>query len=175
MSRPILISSALVLGIITTVGWAFEIPFIDGTVGSSDLIYHGAFIGAIIGLLVGVAAAFKGKTFIGKFQAIASSIIVCTGLFGLLAHYTNRTIGSGNPVPAELRVKQVTKMWKGRGLSLDQYENAPDGYYLFFETEDGLIRLHKVGPDAPDIGPTRTLPVLKEPGYWGYPRYSLPE
>lgn len=175
MSRPILISSALIVGIATMVGWAFEIPYIDGTIGAPELIYSGAIAGAIIGFLVGVAAAFKGKTFIGKFQAIASSIIVFTGLFSLLAHYTNRTIGIGNPEATELPVKQVTKMWNGRGLSLDQYENAPDGYYLFFETEDGLIRLHKVGPEAPDVGPTRTLPVLKEPGYWGYPRYSLPE
>ncbi len=175
MSKPVLISSALVLAIVATLGWSFELPHVDSTVGGSKLLSDAALLGAGIGLLAGLGLAFSARSAIGKFQTVATSILLGTALITWLAHYTNRVLDAGHPEEVQLRVKQVTKMWNGRGLSREQLNSSPDGYYVFVETEHGLLRLHQDDPIAPDVGPSRTIPVLREPGYWGYPRYSLSE
>jgi len=43
------------------------------------------------------------------------------------------------------------------------------------ETDIGTVRLYQKGSEAPDIGPSRTLPVSKRDGFWGYPRYTISE
>jgi len=162
-----------VLGLAATVGWAFEIPYVDGTVGASELIAQGAFAGAVVGTVIGILLAFSPPTFLGKFQTLATSIIVSTVLLALLAHFTNRTLSGGETRTDHMLVKQVTKTWSGRGLSESNLTAPPDGYYVFIETPEGLLRLLSDGIEAPDVGPSRTVPVIVEPGYWGYPRYTL--
>ena len=173
--RSILILSGLALGIAATVGWAFEIPLLDGTVDVSELLADGVTIGASLGLAVGIVLATAARSKLGKFQTVASTILLSTALVTLLAHVTNRTLGDLEAQTVELKVKEVTKTWSGRGLSREVLDGPPDGYYIFFETPDGLIRLLQPGGEAPEITASRRLPVVVNQGFWGYPRYSLPD
>lgn len=174
MTKPILISAGLLLGILTTLGWAFELPLLDGTINVGQLLSDAALYGALAGMLVGLVASRAARSFLGKFQITASSILLCTALVTLLAHYTNRSFGTASEEVTALKVKEVTKSWSGRGVSREQLLSPPDGYYIFFESPSGLIRLFQEGAEAPDIGPSRQLPVVTNEGYWGYPRYRLP-
>lgn len=176
MRDSVLISGALLLGLACVLGWAFEIPRVDQTINAGQLIYQGALGGAAVGLLVGVALAFRARTAIGKFQSLAVSLLLGAASFSLAAHASNRLMGAGEPSTLELRVKEIRKEWSGRGVSREALEGGdPDGYFVFVETEEGLVRLHQTGGSRPRVGPSRTVTVRKEPGFWGYPRYSLPE
>ena len=173
MLRKGLIALAFLIGIGCIVGWAFEIPRIDATVGVGLLIVRAATIGAGVGFVLGMVISMASKTFIGRFQAVATSVVLCTVVGPLLGHYTNRALSREAAQVMDLPVKQVTSEFKGRGVSRDALEAGPDAYSIYVETEDGLVRLRQQGGEAPDIGPSRTLPVLRNPGYWGYPLYAL--
>ena len=175
MSRPLLISLALALALATALLWSFEIPRIDATVGAGTLIRVGAGIGAVVGVLTALFGAPAARSGIGKVQTVLSGLLVGAGLGGVLAHYTNRALPTDDPALVPLAVKQVTKTWSGRGVTADALEAGPEGYYIFVETDDGLVRLFQEGGEAPDIGPSRSVDVLRYPGFWGFPRYTLPE
>ena len=175
MSRIILIVLALSIGIACIIGWSFEVPRVDGTVDVGLLIIRAATIGAAVGFVVGLGIAFTAKTFLGRFQAIATAVILLTIATPLLAHYTNRTLSADEAVVIELPVKQVTSEYSGRGLTRDALDAGPDAFSIYVETEDGLIRLRQTDGERPEVGATRTLPVLRNPGYWGYPLYALVE
>lgn len=175
MRDSVLVTGALLLGIGCVGGWALEIPYVDQTVGVGQLLYDGAVSGVGIGIVVGIALAARARTFIGRFQAFAVSVLLGAATFSLGAHATNRLLAAGDAEVVHLRVKEVRKEWSGRGLTREALDSPPDGYYVFVETDAGLVRLHRAGGDPPEVGPSRTLPILREPGYWGYPRYSLPE
>lgn len=169
-----MIIAGLVAGIAITLGWAFELPLLDGTVDVGTLISDAVLYGAAAGLLLGLVLARSATTAIGKFQVVASSVLLLSAGTALLAHYTNRKLTESEARISELPVKEVTKTWAGRGVSRLQLSMPPDGYYIFFETPSGLIRLRQDGATAPDVGPTRMLPVITNEGYWGYVRYRLP-
>lgn len=173
MKKPLLISGAVLLGLAVVFGWSFELPRLEETVDGYDLLFKGALAGGALGLVIGVFLATKEKTFIAKFQSFASSLLLFTLLAAFLAHYSNRTIIDGEPTVEFMPVKQVTATWKERGLSRAELSSPPDGYYIFVETDEGTIRLYRDGGLAPDIGPSRSVLVRKEVGYWGYPRYSI--
>jgi len=173
MKKPLLISGAVLLGIASVIGWSFELPRLEGTVGAYDLLFRGAIVGGAVGCFVGFFLALKEKRIIGKFQAFASSFLLCTILATLIAHYSNRTFIDGEPTVEFMPVKQVTATWKDRGLSRAELSSPPDGYYVFVETDEGTIRLFQEGSLAPDIGPARSIAVQKQVGYWGYPLYSI--
>ena len=173
MKKPFLISGAVLLGIAAVIGWAFELPLVEGTVGAYDLLFRGAIVGGAAGCLIGFFLAIKEKRFIGKFQAFASSFLLCTILAALIAHYSNRTFINDDPTVELMPVKQVTATWKDRGLSRAELSSPPDGYYVFVETDEGTIRLYQAGSLAPEIGPARSIFVQKQVGYWGYPLFSI--
>ena len=175
MLRKGLIALAFLIGIGCIIGWAFEIPRIDGTIDVGLLIVRAATIGAGVGFVLGVVISLSSKTFIGRFQAVATSVILCTVGGPLLGHYTNRAFSREDVQIMDLPVKQVTSEFSGRGVSRDALEAGPNAYSIYVETEDGLVRLRQQGGEAPEIGPSRTLPVLRNPGYWGYPLYALAE
>lgn len=174
MRDSILITGALLLGIGCVAGWAYEVPYVDQTIGAGELIYDGALLGACVGFAVGVVLAVRARSFIGRFQALAVSLLLGATTFALGAHLSNRLLDDGPPEAVELRVKEIRKQWSGRGLTREALDAQPDGYFVFVETADGLVRLHQDGGDKPDVGPSRTITVVREPGFWGYPRYRMP-
>ncbi len=172
-SKSILIIFALLVGIATILGWAFEIPEVDGTLGADELLTNSAFYGSILGGTIGFALSFTAKTGIGRFQAVGSSIVLCTAAVALLAHYTNRTLGGDDAVETvPLRVREVTAFRSGRGITREALNGPPEGYYVFVETPEGPVRLQHAG-EQPNVGPDRSINVLRRPGYWGYPRYEI--
>ena len=173
MKKPLLISGAVLLGIITMFGWSFELPRLEETVGAYSLLFKGALLGVSFGALLGFYLATKENSLIARFQSFASSILIFTLLTALLAHYTNRSFSKEEPATELMPVKQVTATWKDRGLSRHELSSPPDGYYIFVETDEGTIRLLSEGAVVPDIGPSRSIAVQKQMGYWGYPRYSI--
>ena len=173
MTKSILISAALLLGIATVLGWSFELPRLEETVGVYQLLFKGAMIGGAFGALLGFMLALKEKRFIGKFQAFSSSLLLFTVFAALVAHWSNRSLTDDQFSIEEMTVKQVTATWKDRGLSRQELSAPPDGYYIFVETEQGTIRLLREGSTPPEIGPSRTIQVQKQEGYWGYPLYSI--
>jgi hypothetical protein len=173
MTKPILISAAVLLSIATVIGWSFELPRLEETVGVYHLLFKAALIGGALGTLLGFILAVKERRFIAKFQAFASSLLLFTFLTSLIAHWSNRYLTEDQFSTEQLRVKQVTATWKDRGLSRQELSSPPDGYYIFVETDEGTIRLLREGSAAPDIGPSRTIEVRKQDGYWGYPLYSI--
>jgi len=173
MKKPFLISGALILAILTIVGWSFELPLLEETVGVYDLLFNCALLGGGLGCLVGFVLAVKEETIIAKFQSFASSLLLFTVLVALLGHFSNRVFASESTSMAHLNVKQVTASWEGQTFSRQELHTPPDGYYIFVETDDGTVRLFQEGSVAPDIGPSRTVPVIKRDGYWGDPRYSI--
>ncbi len=173
MTKPILISGALVLAIATVIGWSFELQLLEETVGGYQLLFKGALIGGAVGALIGFVLAVKEKKIIAKFQSFASSLLLFTLLAALLAHWSNRSLTNDEFSVEEMSVKQVTATWKDRGLSRQELSSPPDGYYIFVETDEGTIRLLREGSAPPDIGPSRTIQVQKQEGYWGYPLYSI--
>ena len=175
MRDSVLVSGALLLGIGCVGGWAFEIPYVDQTVGAGQLLYDGALVGAGVGVAVGLALALRARTFIGRFQAFAVSVLLGAIACSLGAHATNRLLAAEGAEVVHLRVKEIRKEWSGRGLTREALAGQPDGYYVFVETDAGLVRLHQPRGAPPAVGPSRTLPILREPGYWGYPRYSIPD
>ena len=172
-TNKLLILAALVVSIAVVLGWTFEVPEVEGTVGGGELIRNGAAVGAVLGFIVGLGLTFRTSGFIKKFQVLASSVLVSTAALSLLAHLSNRKFGTEDAHVQNLRVKQVTKTWSGRGLSTDDLLSPPDGYFVFVESDEGLVRLFQPGPSAPEVGATRDLPVRVTPGLWGYPRYEL--
>lgn len=174
MRDSYLIIAALLLGVGCVAGWSAEIPYVDQTIGSGQLIYDGALLGACVGFAVGVLLAIRARTFIGRFQALSVSLLLGAASFALGAHATNRLFDEGEREVVELRVKEIRKEWSGRGLTREAIESQPDGYFVFVETDDGLVRLHQDGGEKPEVGPSRTITVVREPGYWGYPRYRMP-
>ena len=175
MWQKILIVLAFVLAIGSMLGWAFEAPYVEGTRNADDLLFKAATWGYLAGALLGFGLAFKAKSFIGRFQVIAVSILILTAVATLLAHYLNRSLGDQQQDTVYLPVKQVTGNWRGRGLSRDDLAD-PDGYFIYFESTEGeSLRLYHAGSEPPDVGPSRMLPVLHNPGFFGYPRYQLPE
>ncbi|MFK8058130.1 MAG: hypothetical protein AB8F78_18535 [Saprospiraceae bacterium] len=173
MKKPILISGAVLLGFVTMIGWSFELPRLEETVGAYDLLFRGALLGLVLGATIGLLLAVKERSLISKFQSFATALILFTLVVSLLGHFTNRTFPSGEPSIEYMPVKQVTATWKGKGVTRQQLSSPPDGYYIFVETDEGTIRLLQEGRTPPDIGPSRTIEVIKEVGYWGYPRYSI--
>lgn len=175
MWQKFLIVLAFVLSIAALVGWSFEASYVAGTVDVDDLLYKAATWGSISGAVLGFLLAIKAKSLIGRFQVVAVSVLIVTAISTLLAHYLNRSLGGDQQETVYLPVKQVTGNWRGRGISKDALEQ-PDGYFIYFETTDAEpLRLYRSDPEAPDVGPSRMLPVLHNPGYFGYPRYDLPE
>ena len=174
MRDSVLITGALLLGLASVAGWAFEVSYVDQTVDAGELIYDGALLGAGVGLIVGLGLAWRARSFIGRFQSLAVSLLLGAVTFSLAAHATNRLLDAGEADVVELRVKEIRKDWSGRGLTREALEGPPDAYYVFVETEDGLLRLRQDGGRKPEVGPSRTIPIVREPGYWGHPRYSIP-
>jgi len=173
MKKPVLISGAVSLGLATMFGWSFELPQLEETVGAYQLLFRGALLGLGIGILIGLFLALKEDSFIARFQSFATSIILFTLAASLAGHYTNRVFSKVEPVIEIMTVKQVTATWNGRGLTRQQLSSPPDGYYVFVETDQGTIRLLQEGSTPPDIGPSRSISVLREEGIWGYLRYSI--
>ena len=171
--RVALVILALLTGVAAVIGWSFELPRVDGTVDAGTLIIEAATIGAGIGLFIGILGSFLSRSFLGKFQTVATAVIILTIITPLLAHVTNRELATEQTEEIQLPVKQVTAEWSGRGLTRDALSQGAEGYSIYVEAEEGLIKLHKVGAEAPEIGATRSLPVYRNPGYWGYPLYSL--
>jgi len=173
MKKPILIYGAILLALLSIVGWSFELPLLEETVGSYDLVFKGALIGAGIGSVIGFILAVKESSFILKFQSFASSALLFTLIFALVGHFTNRTLASDDSTVVYMNVKQITATWEDQGILRQELNTPPDGHYIFVETDDGTVRLFKEGSAAPEIGPSRTVPVKKREGFWGYPRYSI--
>jgi len=173
MKKPLLISGAVLLGLIAVFGWSFELQRTEETVGAYNLIFKGALVGCAFGALLGFYLATKEHSFIARFQSFASSLLIFSLLASLFAHYSNRSFVTEEPVTAFMTVKQVTATWKDLGLTRQELSSPPDGYYIFVETDKGTIRLFSEGAIAPDIGPSRSISVEKQIGFWGYPRYSI--
>lgn len=173
MLRPLLVTLAFAIGIACIVGWAFEVPRVDGTVNAGELIVQAATYGAGAGLVIGLALSFLADRFIGRFQNVATSILLLSVAAPLLALITNRKLSAEETVVVELPVKQVTAEWSGRGLTRDAREGDAEGYSVYVEAPEGLTRLRQSGGPAPVIDATRKLPIYRNPGYWGYPLYEL--
>ncbi len=173
MLRGSLVVLALVAGIACIVGWTVELPTVDATVNAGELIIKSATYGAGTGFVIGLICSFLSRSFLARFQAIATAVILCTVAAPLLALITNRKLGAPATVEQQLPVKQVTAEWSGRGLSRETLDQPADGYSIYVETPEGLLRLRQQGGEAPEITATRSLPVYRNPGYWGYPLYEL--
>ena len=173
MLRIILVALAFVIGIGSVVGWTFELPRVDGTVDGGELIVRAATYGAIAGLVVGIGLSFLATRFIGRFQNVATSMLLLTVATPLLAMVTNRKLSADDTEVVDLPVKQVTAEWSGRGLTRDALAAEAEGYSVYVEAPEGLTRLRQVGGAAPVIDATRRVPVYRNPGYWGYPLYEL--
>lgn len=173
MLRASLVVLALLAGAACVIGWTVEMPTVDATVNSGELIFQAVTVGAGAGLILGILMSLPLKTFLGRFQTIATTIIILTVGTPLLALVTNRSFGADATEELELPVKQVTAEWSGRGLTRESLDQPADGYSIFVETEEGLLRLRQRGGEAPEITATRSLPVYRNPGYWGYPLYEL--
>ena len=173
MLRATLITLAFAIGIGSIVGWAYEIPHVDGTVDAGSLVVEAGTYGAAAGLVLGLILSLLAKRFIGKFQNVATAILLLTVATPLLALITNRRLSQGATETLELPVKQVTAEWSGRGLTREAAEGSAEGYSIYVEAPEGLTRLRQEGGPPPVIDATRTLPVYRNPGYWGYPLYAL--
>ena len=173
MLRATLVTLAVATGIASVIGWALEIPRIDGTVDAGALVFRAGTYGAAAGLLVGLALSTLAKRVIGKFQNVATSILLLAVAAPLLALVTNRHFSAGETEVLALPVKQVTAEWSGRGLTREALDGPAEGYSIYVEAPEGLTRLRQDGGPAPVIDATRTLPVERNPGYWGYPLYRL--
>ena len=173
MLRAALVTLALAVGIGSIVGWAFEIPRIDGTVDAGELVIRAGTYGAAFGLVVGLALSFLAERFIGKFQNVATAILLCTVAAPLLALVSNRLLSADQTEVVELPVKQVTAEWSGRGLTREALDAPAEAYSVYVEAPEGLTRLRQEGGPEPVVDATRTLPVRRNPGYWGYPLYEL--
>ena len=171
--RGALITAAVLAGFGIAAGWYLEAGELDATVGSASLLYDAALYGTIVGFVGGSLLSFSARSILGKLQTVALTVLLCAVGGPLLAHYTNRAFGGG-PERLALPVKQVTATWAARGLTREAPQAPPDGYLVFVETGEGTVRLFRSGGEKPQVGPTRSVEVLREPGYWGYPRYSLP-
>lgn len=173
MLRTALVTLAFAIGIATAIGWAFEMPRVDATVDAGELIVRSATYGAIAGGAIGLALSFMAKTFIGRFQNLATSVVLLTVAAPLLALVTNRTLAADETEVIYVPVKQVTAEWSGRGLTREALDGEAEGYSIYIEAPEGLTRLRRSGGPAPVIDATRELPVYRNPGYWGYPLYAL--
>ncbi len=173
MFKGSLVVLALLAGVACVIGWSIELPLVDATVNAGELIIRAATYGAGSGILVGLLASLPLKTFLGRFQTIATAVIILTVATPLLALVTNRQFGVDQTVELQLPVKQVTAEWSGRGLTREALDQPADGYSIYVETDEGLLRLRQAGGEAPEITATRSLPVFRNPGYWGYPLYEL--
>ena len=100
---------------------------------------------------------------------MATAILLLSVATPLLAMITNRKLAADRTEIVELPVKQVTAEWSGRGLTLDARDGQAEGYSVYVEAEEGLTRLRQSGGVAPVIDATRSLPVYRNPGFWGYP------
>ena len=173
MLRAALVTLALVVGIGSIVGWALEIPHVDGTVDAGELILRAGTYGAAFGFVIGLALSFLAERFIGKFQNVATAILLCTIAAPLIALVSNRRLSADATELIELPVKQVTAEWSGRGLTREALDAPAEAYSIYVEAPEGLTRLRQEGGPKPVIDATRTLPVYRNPGYWGYPLYAL--
>ncbi len=173
MLRSALVVLAFLGGVACVIGWSLELPTVDATVNAGELIIRAATVGAGAGLVVGLLSCLALETFLGRFQAIATAIILFTIGAPLLALVTNRSLGADQTIELQLPVKQVTAEWSGRGLTREALDQPADGYSIYVETDEGLLRLRQDGGEAPEINATRSLPVFRNPGYWGYPLYEL--
>lgn len=173
MTRIVLVTLAFGIGIGSAVGWSLELPRVDATVDAGELIISAATYGAIAGFVVGLGLSFMAKTFIGRFQNIATSILLLSVATPLLAMITNRELAEDDTELIELPVKQVTAEWSGRGLTREALDGEAESYSIYVEAPEGLTRLRQSGGSAPVIDATRQLPVYRNPGYWGYPLYAL--
>ena len=108
MLRIALVTLAFLIGVGSIVGWTFELPRVDATVNGGELVIRAATYGAIAGLVVGVGLSFLADRFIGRFQNVATSILLLSVATPLLAMVTNRKLSADETAIVELPVKQVT-------------------------------------------------------------------
>ena len=173
MLRAALIITALLVGVGAIIGWSFELPRVDATVDGGTLVVNAATIGAGIGLVVGIGLSLLADRFIGRFQNVATAVLLFAVSVPLLALVSNRILSADETEVVELPVKQVTEEWSGRGLTRESLESGAEAYSVYVETPEGLTRLRQSGGPAPVIDATRKVPVYRNPGYWGYPLYAL--
>ena len=143
-----------------------EFSWFANTFDRNKLILIGVFIGLIVGLAIAYKLMRANQELIEKFQLSIGMMVLGAMLMPLIFSMTNRLFAFSNPTEESVEFVKNEAFNESRFGKIPQ-EN-PDGYYTFVVRKGTVIRLSTKKPiyQENQKGDQVILPIKK--GLWGF-------
>jgi hypothetical protein len=161
-----IIGVALFFGVIY--GYTHEAPYFSNTFDSNYLLFRGAALGALVGLLGFFYLKSNATDALERFQIGAFSLLLGMFIFPYLAIWSNHFFADKGPLSIKVIFQRDEPIRTGRfGISKGKLPEI-DGFYTYFLKNSDFDRVRSKQQlfRGVEQGSEVELPIKK--GFWGF-------